>query len=286
MFTLLFADDTTFQTTSPDLHNLYRIANKELAKVTSWFHSNKLTLNVSKTKFMIFRRKNAAFDVRNLTLQIGEEIIERVGNDLPTKHFKFLGHLIDDQLCWKEQVNHVHSKISSGNYIIARSKNFLPSKIRLNLYNCFIRPYLEYGILAWGGVKKSILAKLITVQKKAIRNVAGKKARAHTEPLFSSLGVLKLTDLFIYNCGVFMHRYTNDNLPHSFQGMFHPLSEPNRTRGYKTARPNIKFLEQFPDVFLPRAWNQLHLELKTAGSHHKFKKELFKSLHSKYSSES
>ena len=94
--------------------------------------------------------------------------------------------------------------------------------------------------------------------------------------------ILKFQDLFSYHCGVFMHKYYNDTLPRSFRGMFHPLSEPNRTRGFRTARPNIKFLEQFPDVFLPKAWNQLHLELKNASTLNQFKNMLFKSLHSTY----
>ena len=56
-FTLLFADDTTFQMSSDNLQDLFAIANLELQKACIWFQANKLTLNVSKTKFILFRDK-------------------------------------------------------------------------------------------------------------------------------------------------------------------------------------------------------------------------------------
>ena len=57
LFSLLFADDTTFQISSNDPNELFKIANTELAKAAVWFQANKLTLNVSKTKYILFRKK-------------------------------------------------------------------------------------------------------------------------------------------------------------------------------------------------------------------------------------
>ena len=52
--TLLFADDTTFQISGVDIDQLYSIANSELEKSSVWFKANKLTLNVKKTKYMLY----------------------------------------------------------------------------------------------------------------------------------------------------------------------------------------------------------------------------------------
>ena len=87
-FTLLFADDTTFQLCSDNIQSLFTLANTELNKAASWFQSNKLTLNVSKTKFILFRAKNMAANFENCELKIGNEIIERIGNNCKTKFFK------------------------------------------------------------------------------------------------------------------------------------------------------------------------------------------------------
>ena len=128
-FTLLFADDTTFQLSSSNLVNLFDMANTELDKAAKWFQTNKLTLNVSKTKFMLFRKKGMQVDFTNLTLKIGQENVERIGSTCKKKYFKFVGHHLDEHLTWEHQINHVHSKLASGNYAIARTKNVLPKNI-------------------------------------------------------------------------------------------------------------------------------------------------------------
>ena len=61
-FSSLFADDTFFLKSSPYLDTLMNETNDELEKASRWFIANKLTLNVSKTKFMVFRDKKMHFD--------------------------------------------------------------------------------------------------------------------------------------------------------------------------------------------------------------------------------
>ena len=165
-FTLLFADDTTFQLQNSNLRSLFDTANAELIKAKNWFQSNKLTLNVSKTKYILFRSKNMHVDFSQLNLQIGNEKIERIGDDCKDKFFKFVGIRLDEHLTWAHQINHVHSKLASGNYAIAQTKNFLPKKIRLTIYNSLFRSHMEFGILSWGGVSASKLDKITKLQKK------------------------------------------------------------------------------------------------------------------------
>ena len=80
-FTLLFADDTTFQIKNQNLAALFNTANIELDKASAWFSANKLTLNVSKTKFILFRNKKMHVNFENINLKVGEEQIERIGSD-------------------------------------------------------------------------------------------------------------------------------------------------------------------------------------------------------------
>ena len=53
-------------------------ANFEVKQAAAWRKANHLTLNVSKTKFMIFRNKSMHFDPKNCKLKIGNEILERI----------------------------------------------------------------------------------------------------------------------------------------------------------------------------------------------------------------
>ena len=61
-----------------------------------WFKTNKLTLNINKTNFIIFttQKKREQIDIPN-TLQIENVVINRIS------HTKYLGLIIDEQLSWK-----------------------------------------------------------------------------------------------------------------------------------------------------------------------------------------
>jgi hypothetical protein len=54
----LFADDTNALAKGDNLMNLIDHVNLELKKIALWFKANKLVVNSSKTKYMIFRAKN------------------------------------------------------------------------------------------------------------------------------------------------------------------------------------------------------------------------------------
>ena len=68
---LLFADDTTFQISSNNFEELFQVANSELQKAAVWFQTNKLTRNISKTKYILFMPAKTKISTQNLKLEIG-----------------------------------------------------------------------------------------------------------------------------------------------------------------------------------------------------------------------
>ena len=198
----------------------------------------------------------------NLCLKVGEEQIERIWYDCPKKSFKFVGLHIDEHLSWDHQVQHVHNKLSSGNYAINSAKNFLPLHIRKNIYNSLFRSHLEYGIIAWGGISNNKLKGIIGLQKKCVRNVANKLKLSHSDPIFSSLEILKFPDLVVYNSLLFMHKFAFGLQPPTFNDMFHPLGVNNRTGNYRLVKYNAKFFDHFPSVYLPKIWNEYSSKIK------------------------
>jgi hypothetical protein len=57
LFSVLFADDTTCLAKGHNLRELTPFVSEELRKIANWFRSNKMALNTSKTKFIIFRTR-------------------------------------------------------------------------------------------------------------------------------------------------------------------------------------------------------------------------------------
>jgi hypothetical protein len=54
LLTVLYADDTTGLDSDSDLNTLMARASSELTKMAQWFQANKMSLNTSKTKYIIF----------------------------------------------------------------------------------------------------------------------------------------------------------------------------------------------------------------------------------------
>ena len=77
-FTLLFADDTTYEMANSNLNILLKNANTQLKEAAKWFLANRLTLNAKKTKCILFSPKGYSPPFP-LPLTINAENIERKG---------------------------------------------------------------------------------------------------------------------------------------------------------------------------------------------------------------
>ena len=214
-----------------------------------------------------------------LNLKLGHEVVERIGNGCKDTSFKFVGHYLDEYLSWDIHIKHVTSKLASANYAIARTRNFLPIKIRKSLYNSLFRSHAEFGILSWGCSPQTKLNKICTLQKKCVRNVANVGSRAHSEPLFSKLKILTFTDLFKMNACNFIHQYHYKKLPASFTGMFQLLRDSDNimTRegheNYVVSVPISRNLLNLPRPSIIPIWNGISDTLKATISHKVFKKQ-------------
>ena len=94
---IMFADDTSLFYTYSNIRKLFSTMKEELASINQWFTSNKLSLNVEKTKYSFFHKPSKKDDIplmlRKLT--ISNHVIER------QVFIKFLGVLLDENLNWK-----------------------------------------------------------------------------------------------------------------------------------------------------------------------------------------
>jgi len=275
-FTSLFADDTGFLKSSPSLNTLFSDANEELLKASLWFQANKLSLNVSKTKYIVFRSNKMPLDENVCKLRIGNEELIRIGNNCKDKYYKFVGIRFDEFLNWEHQTNHVASKVASATFALNQTKNILPQNTRKLIYNSLVRSHLDYGNISWGLKNTKNIARIIKLQKKAVRAVGKRGFFSHSTPIFGHLEILKFDDLVKQNVYNFMYKFTNCMHPDSFKNMFEPLSLNNRTICYKLKKNKSSSLDWFPSVIFPKIWNTLPRELKCAKSLTTLKKSLQK----------
>ena len=143
---ICYADDATlssiinnFSSTEKTIENSI---NDELAKVNDWLKINKLSLNINKTKFMIFHIYEQQITILNIF--IDNVAIESVAN------FNFLGIHFNQHLSWKPYITHISNLIKKSVRVLNRLNNILPTSIKLMIYNALILSRINYGILAWG----------------------------------------------------------------------------------------------------------------------------------------
>ena len=217
----IFADDTNVFASARDLKTLEQLINTELKNVKLWCDANKLSINFSKTNFMIVkspRKRDQAVNIKIESVDGTSYLLER------KDRVKYLGVLLDDTVSFKHHISYVASRISRSNGIIAKLRHFLTLPQMRQLYYSIIYPYISYAILAWGSAYKSHIKKIQTKQNHAIRLIffartLGKSTESAL-PLLNLLDVLTVNSIYRLHILKFTHLWHKGLLPVLFQNYF------------------------------------------------------------------
>lgn len=184
----LFADDTSLTACGKDLDILIHQINTELPKIYDWFCANKLTLNFSKTKYIISQsRQKLNFNFYPPVVLAGQPLDY-------TFNVKYLGLIIDCHLSWHDHVEYTCSKISKNINIMNKVKKFLPKETLINMYYSFLYPYLTYGSILWGNNYHSPIYDVVKLQNRVIRIINDVPFRDNITPHYVILSILKFLD--------------------------------------------------------------------------------------------
>ena len=179
--------------------------NDEISKVATWLQCNKLKLNVSKSKFMLFYKHPKV--VPKLNILVNGNPIDQV------EDFNYLGITLDQHITWTPHIKKISIKISRVIGILRKLKRTFPQYILRTIYNSLIHPHLIYGLNLWGFKHKRIT----TLQKKAVRILAFRPYISHSISAFKELKVLMLEDLYKIQLYKIYYKNTNNILPSYFQ---------------------------------------------------------------------
>ena len=147
---ILFADDTNVFFSHKNIDVIQKTLNDELPKLSDWCNTNKLSVNLKKSKFMIFRPRWKR-QTLGIKLEINHCAIERV------KETVFWGVILDETFSWKPHIANVARKISKSIGVIYKASFCLPTSSLLTFYYSLVYPYLVYCVSAWGSTYPSNL---------------------------------------------------------------------------------------------------------------------------------
>ena len=231
---ILYADDTLSSPicsfTSQCNGNIELVSvliNSELNKIADWLAVNKLSLNVQKTKFMIFHYRQRILTENDIPhLMINNTLIEQV------TEFNFLGLTVNEFMNWNSHTQKIANKVSRTLGVLNRLKRYLPISGMKLMYDSLILSHIQFVITNWGFE----LGRISKLQKRALRIMTNSRYHAHTEPLFKQLHLLKVKDIFDVQCLKFWYKFVNNELPNYFRNIFtynhelHDFETRNRDR--------------------------------------------------------
>ena len=213
---LNFADDTLLYMCFKNPQDMEEKLNIELEKVNKWLCINRLKVNSSKTKFMLFRPRSQVWgNMDTLKLKIGQSAnLEQV------EQYKYLGLIIDSKLTWEPHVKYICSKLSKTLGVLFRTRYCLNRHSLFLIFNSLFLSYIRYGIICWGRCTKATMKPLVVMMNRAIRCILFLDNRETCTEFFAKNNILHIQDLFKLEVAKFMFRYNNNLLPTNFDNYF------------------------------------------------------------------
>lgn len=236
----IFADDTNVFASTRDPKSLEALINSELKKVKEWCDINKLSINFSKTNYMIIKSPRKGNTNFNITLQNTDGSCHSLERK---DHIKYLGVLIDESISWKYHISYICSKISQNNGIISKLRHYLSIHQLKQMYYNLIYPYISYAILAWGSAYKTHLHKLQTKQNTIARIMFfatsfGKNTESAL-PLLNILDLLTVDNIYRLHALKFTHLWHKGQLPSLFNNFFQYATDVHNYNTRYAAKQNL-----------------------------------------------
>ena len=233
----MFADDTQIATANHDIEVITETLNSDLNNVASWLSANKLTLNNSKTEYMIIgSKKRLSRLTSNPAINVGNLEIKRV------KTTKSLGLMIDESLNWSAHVELISKKVTSGLAILRKIREIVDFDTLIIIYQSIIQPYFDYCAQVWGCLGKTLAAKVQKLQNRAFRIMTRENYTTRSDDILKKLGIPNLEKRRIQQLSIFMYKVKNRLVPESLCALF---TNVNNVHNYNTRQSGA-------DLILPK----------------------------------
>ena len=265
-----FADDSTLYLDYNKNSDISPQINSELNEIKIWLMSNKLYLNVSKTKYMIISNRDGPI---NLNLKIGDDLVQRIDT------YKFLGVFIDDRLTFSTHTSKISSKVSQAVGMIRKMSSIVPKNILRQLHFALVYSKFNYAITAYGSACQNSIKRLSNLVNRSIKLITYK--RTITQEVCNTYNLFNFQMTFKYFISIKMFQIVKLRLHDYFINKIDELQiehdHETRSRTNESYRlPLFKFRKcQRSFLFIGiKFWNDLPISVKAMENLQNFKRHL------------
>lgn len=252
---LLYADDTALLIANKDPKALEIQSFIALNMSKQYCQVNDLVLNESKTQQLIWNGR------RTYGCQGLPEII-------PSNEAKYLGITIDDKLSWNAHTDNLCRKLNSSLYALKRIQATCDTETTKTAYFSLFESHLRYGLVAWGNSSNQNRERILVLQKKAMRILAGLNPLESCREAFRQLGILTVVSLYICEtiCLTLTHKPDQLGDRHSHN--------TRHASNYVLPTHHLTLFEKKPTYIGRKLFNHLPEDLKRSRQDKNFKKQL------------
>ena len=271
----MYADDTSLTLASNDIEHINYCLNHDLSNVYEWLSANKLTLNMTKTEFMLIasRQKLSQF-TESPSLAINENAIEQVTSA------KSLGVYVDQNINWECHIENVSKKIACAIGAIKRIRHLTPFNVLVKVYNSLIQPQFDYCNVVWGNCNKGLSEKLQRLQNRAARILMSASHDSNLDDLFRALGWRRLYYQRLEQKSILMYKTLQGMTPDYLKSRFVYRDNVSAYRLRNTEnklvlpQPRTDYLKRSFLYSGTQMWNNLPVDLRQASSLTDFKSKV------------
>ena len=127
--------------------------------------------------------------------------------------------MIDSLLDWSSHVQYVKSKLVRASHLFYKIQNVVSVDVLTMLYFSLVHCHPKYCIVSWDTATYSVLQPLEVAHNNILRSITYNNFRCHITPLYKSLNILKLHDIYKLELA--------EMLPISFKDLFLKTAEVN-----------------------------------------------------------
>ena len=273
----MYADDTNVTVSSNNVSNLEGQLNHELDNINEWLKANRLSINQTKTEFMIISSRHCLLNIeREPTVSLGDVPLSRV----QTK--KCLGLIIDEHLGWSPHIDLVIKKACNGLKALRRCRSFVPRETLLGIYNSLVRPYFDYCASVWGKCDKGLRDKIQILQNQGAKILTRASYDSSSTEALKLAGWSPLEQNRLIQEALMMFKIYNQLAPDYLSDMF---IRSNERHNYSLRNSDTNFILPFPHTEAGKRrfsyhgahlWNSLPSDIKAAPSIDSFKDRINK----------
>jgi hypothetical protein len=265
----LYADDTQLYISfsCPDSCSCLSLLASALDSVHGWLHSNKLSLNPSKTEYLLIGTPQQKSKILSSSIHFSGTTIS------PTESTRNLGIIFDSNLSFDKQI----SAVCKSSFYQIRQLKQIRSSLDLNsaiiLCNSLVSSKLDYCNSLYYGLPSSSINRLQRIQNALARVVYPSVRRTdHITPILNKLHWLPISHRITFKIAVLTHKVLTFNEPSYLHDLLTPYKPSTRSLRSSDKNllvvPNIKSVrgQRSFSFAAPTIWNSLPLHLRLCNS--------------------